>query len=283
MASASQRTTKVCGSLHTLQIRYDRLTCLATARIVSEKVQTALVFEDDIDWDVAIKAQLKQFAYGALALQNATQPSSSSPYGENWDVLWLGGCGARTKDSGRVYKIPDDPTVPPNAERMGHEVLKPTFPTPDKTRFVMEYADVTCSLAYAVTYESALKTLTKWSLEPNTQPFDNDLRELCDPMNSHGFYLRCIGPYPTLFGHYRKEGTTAMTSDIREYGDDWHEAFSNGIVYSTMLNAKRLATGAKTALAQYSYFQPQEVDFQRIELPLGEMDSYPMPQVESEN
>lgn len=245
------------------------------SRIVAEKIPTALVFEDDIDWDISIKAQLRQFAYGARALQNTTSPTDS-PYGNNWDVLWLGGCGGQSKDSSRVYVIPDDPTVPPTSERLGHEILKPEFSIPfdmEKTRFVLDYADVACSLAYAVTYESALKTLTKWSLEPNTQPFDNDLRELCDPINRHGFFLRCIAPYPLLFGHYRKEGPDAAGSDIKDLGDSWHEAYSHGIVYSTMLNAKNLSNGGGFAKAQYSDFHPPEMALGAVQLPRGHLET----------
>ncbi|KAJ5155259.1 hypothetical protein N7492_008062 [Penicillium capsulatum] len=229
-------------------------------KIVAEKIPTALVFEDDIDWDVTIKAQLKQFARGARALQKSHRPP--------------------LHHSSRVYVIPDDPTVAPSTNRIGHEIVQ--FQLPGKnmetTRFVLDYADVPCSLAYGITYEAALRTLTKWSLEPNSQPFDNDLRELCDPTNSlsnHGFFLRCIAPYPLLFGHYRKEGPAAAGSDIREMGSTWQEAHSHGIVFSTMLNAKGLLTGATTtAKAQYAGCEPQEIDFKNIELPRGYLYSH---------
>ncbi|KAJ6105472.1 hypothetical protein N7512_008989 [Penicillium capsulatum] len=265
LARAHECPAKVCICME--KALYRKLSNTTQCRIVAEKIPTALVFEDDIDWDVTIKAQLKQFARGARALQKSHRPP-------------LHRCGGQSKDSSRVYVIPDDPTVAPSTNRIGHEIVQ--FQLPGKnmetTRFVLDYADVPCSLAYGITYEAALRTLTKWSLEPNSQPFDNDLRELCDPTNSlsnHGFFLRCIAPYPLLFGHYRKEGPAAAGSDIREMGSTWQEAHSHGIVFSTMLNAKGLLTGATTtAKAQYAGCEPQEIDFKNIELPRGYLYSH---------
>ncbi|CAL5872806.1 uncharacterized protein PFLUO_LOCUS7075 [Penicillium psychrofluorescens] len=248
----------------------------ALQKIVNDEISTALIFEDDIDWDVTIKAQLKQFARGVRALQD-TSVSSFSPYGENWDVLWPGGCGAGTKPSSRVYMIPNDTTVPPRSRHFPSEIIKPVFAEwegMENARFVFNDADVPCSLAYAVTFESARKILTKWSLEPNSQPFDNDLRELCNPTNSHGTSLRCLAPYPLLFNSYRKEGPDFQNSDIHNDGDFWHEAFTNGITYSTMLNSKRLGNGAKTALAQYPEVRPQLLEFEGLELPQGNLTSW---------
>jgi hypothetical protein len=39
--------------------------------------------------DVRLKSQLKQIAEGARHIMPSSQPSSS-PYGADWDVLWLG-------------------------------------------------------------------------------------------------------------------------------------------------------------------------------------------------
>lgn len=39
--------------------------------------------------DVRLKAQLEQVAEGARYVLQSNEPSSS-PYGDGWDVLWLG-------------------------------------------------------------------------------------------------------------------------------------------------------------------------------------------------
>jgi hypothetical protein len=270
-------------------------------RVVTDKISTALIFEDDIDWDVTIKAQLKQFARGARAIQDAraspspqgekgdvqdARASPHSPYGAEWDVLWLGGCGAGTKPTSSVYMIPNDTTVPPPWSHVGDDIIRPPFAEWEgmgSTRFIFDQADVPCSLAYAVTFESARKTLIKWSLEPNSQPFDNDLRELCNPFNNHGIVFQCLAPYPLLFNSYRKEGPDFQGSDIHNDGAVWHEAYSKGIKYSTMLNAKRLANGATTALAQYPEEKPRLLEFQGLELPRGNLTSWDLRELEPEN
>ncbi|MCJ1364751.1 hypothetical protein MMC16_003867 [Acarospora aff. strigata] len=100
----------------------------AILTVVQQNLSTALIFEDDVDWDVRIRSQLRDFAFTSQALiqplfsdpsiyPDPTYPApngdltmppdmnfdclpsvvapSSSPYGDGWDVLWLGHCGAR--------------------------------------------------------------------------------------------------------------------------------------------------------------------------------------------
>ena len=130
-------------------------------RIVSRNLSSALILEDDVDWDIRLRSQLRAFA---LATQALTQPlqsfldsyadptyppykaptgpsepvyhfmdslpttlqPSTSPYGDNWDVLHIGHCGTRSPaidvpESWQdfAHKVPrghviqlDDPTVP---------------------------------------------------------------------------------------------------------------------------------------------------------------------------
>lgn len=98
------------------------------SRVVRRNLSSALIMEDDGDWDVRIRDQLQDFALSSHAL---TQPLAStshgkyadttypkppdtllssvpdlefgrlpltvapvnSPYGDEWEVLWLGHCG----------------------------------------------------------------------------------------------------------------------------------------------------------------------------------------------
>lgn len=56
---------------------------------------SALIIEDDADWDVRVH---QQAALVAEAVRNLTVPSTEPrewPWGEDWDVLWLGHCGER--------------------------------------------------------------------------------------------------------------------------------------------------------------------------------------------
>ena len=105
---------------------------LTDTRVVSRNLTSALILEDDVDWDVRLKSQLRTFAEAVRALSqpvsravlsayadpsyptsNAVQGSldptlfyindlpvtvapTVSPYGDNWDVLHIGHCGMRS-------------------------------------------------------------------------------------------------------------------------------------------------------------------------------------------
>ncbi|OQD77314.1 hypothetical protein PENDEC_c003G04835 [Penicillium decumbens] len=60
--------------------------------IVEEGLDNGVIFEDDADWDVNIKSQLQSFALAVRALQGTAETKTSSPYGDDWDILWLGHC-----------------------------------------------------------------------------------------------------------------------------------------------------------------------------------------------
>lgn len=96
--------------------------------MVRRNLSSALILEDDADWDVRLRNQLQDFALSSRTLTQPlarseqgryadvtyphpsdTSPSSveditfdsrprtvvpvTSPYGDEWDVLWLGHCG----------------------------------------------------------------------------------------------------------------------------------------------------------------------------------------------
>ncbi|KAL1616924.1 hypothetical protein SLS54_008129 [Diplodia seriata] len=99
--------------------------------IVEQDLSSALILENDVDWDIRLKTQTRAFAQASqLLLQpllgtqsqyldpsypapilpgeapsnidvrrfaGATAPATTSPYGDlaRWDVLWLGHCGTR--------------------------------------------------------------------------------------------------------------------------------------------------------------------------------------------
>ncbi|EXU94661.1 glycosyl transferase family 25 protein, partial [Metarhizium robertsii] len=125
----------------------------AIHEVVRRNLSSALIMEDDVDWDVRIREQLHDFAVSIRALTQPlrrqpgkyadptypnpvdgspkTLPDMNfyslpdtvrpliSPYGDNWDVLWLGHCGmhfvfehSNLIPKGRVVKE-NDVSVPP--------------------------------------------------------------------------------------------------------------------------------------------------------------------------
>lgn len=136
-------------------------------KIFHEDVATALIFEDDADWDVSLRSQLVQFARGSRYISNTSHAEiPSSPYGEDWDMLWIGHCGTsyHEGDHRRVFVIPNDPTVEPPSHR--HNVDQPDMrrweegPSGDnQTRIVFHSQGGVCTPAYGISQQGARKAL----------------------------------------------------------------------------------------------------------------------------
>lgn len=167
----------------------------AIRSIVADRVSTALIMEDDIDWDVSLKTQLQDFALGSRFLTSSTSlPYDAkaqrpfSPYGDGWDVLNLGHCGGGQHTHSphapaagpRTFRIYNDPTTPPpnrvhtpngapNAKEWAEEL---------GTRYVYRGWS-SCSWAHAVSQRGARKILDRMSVEAFSNSYDNGLQALC--------------------------------------------------------------------------------------------------------
>jgi hypothetical protein len=134
--------------------------CLLTpVRIVDKNISSALILEDDADWDIRIKSQMRDFARASRLLvqplpgtndnfldpswpephagsedpksfdinQDLTGEPTSSPYGDldRWGMLWLGHCGCR-------FPWAADKNVP-----LGRAVIPNDISVPSKRRINM--------------------------------------------------------------------------------------------------------------------------------------------------
>ncbi|KAI1181203.1 glycosyltransferase family 25 protein [Nemania sp. FL0916] len=209
----------------------------AVQAIVDKGLDSALVLEDDVDWDVRLRAQMRTFAMAArtwlylkdqgrdndtisLLLDNPASGvdnnddnnksmGSARIYGDGWDVLWLGHCGAAlppTRDEQQQQQqqqdsngpilppsppssssplkitIPNDPTVPAQQHLKPHpfalrDALADVYP--EHTRVVHGVHANTCSLAYAVSRAGAEKLLARFRADGFKAQWDIMLREYC--------------------------------------------------------------------------------------------------------
>ncbi|RVX73037.1 hypothetical protein B0A52_02163 [Exophiala mesophila] len=213
----------------------------ALEHIVRHRIQTALIMEDDADWDVSLKDQLLEFATGTRALQHLS-PNSPSPsaYGSEWDFLWLGHCRVgSTDDDQEFWVIDDDSTSPPVKHRWAGWTNRhfPDEVRRDGTRVILNAAG------------GARKILASVSMGSVDSPVDASLSEMC--RGKLGNPLRCYAPYPPLLASHRAAGPQFRDSDLNEKGDKWHKAYTWDIVYSTVLNIPRLVKGLATVKAQW--------------------------------
>ncbi|KAJ5282008.1 hypothetical protein N7478_007380 [Penicillium angulare] len=243
----------------------------ALVRVVENSYSTALIMEDDADWDINIKAQLTEFAHGLHSIQGNKRVSREAPYGTNWDVLWIGGClSGPSSNETHFYAIPNDPTVPSVEQRQGAagipESWKETF-SEDSTRYIYKAAAGCCLYGYAVTSQGARKILAALSVDHIEIPVDNALSDLCGGAAGRQS-ISCYAPSPNLIGTYRRAGPSSQDSDIESYDPThFHDERSWNMVFSTKRNIHRLAADEKTL---YSQWRDSPEKWQQTEMSLDE-------------
>lgn len=236
----------------------------AIRRIVEDKIVSALIIEDDMDWDVRLKIQLTQVAKGARYVQKSQSTrershvaSIGSPYGDNWDFLWLGHCGEifpetlpenEDKPAPRKYTIYPDNTLPRPHRLTGFQ----NYTEHASTRWVHVTGGPICSFAYALSFEGARKVLFGLSVDGLEGPFDNSLADLCRygrgrEKNGSGLGMRCISITPGLFFHHKAKGERSRDSDIQG-GTDVDGAIreigeTQNIAISARLNLRNVLLG----------------------------------------
>lgn len=204
-----------------------------------------------MDWDINIKAQLSQFAPGARQILDSSSPTGpdDSPYGDDWDLLWLGHCGEHFPETvepkldnpdTRKYVIENDPTVPGYDHVTGFVGWRDY---PEHTRFIHRSGAPICTFAYAVSYKGAQKLLYSLSVDGLHGPFDNSLSDLC----RYQFYgINCVSVNPPYFFHHRGKGYTSGDSDIQRVegsGEVREKGITENIVFSARLNLAQMLKG----------------------------------------
>ena len=228
--------------------------------VVMNRLESAIIFEDDADWDVALRYQLVQYAKASryILRQNG---SASSPYGNGWDVLTIGHCDAEArKEDMRRWVIPNDPTVIAPHIRGGAWIpdMKPwqawNSKHPDKsnnTRICFASEWNACTTAYAVSLAGAMKILYYQSMTPFNEKFDNGLGNMLRHHEKKSNFTG-ITCYPTVIGVSHGAGTGAKTSDIESYGGIHERPYSERLQFPVRKNIERLFRGDNIFEGEYS-------------------------------
>lgn len=259
--------------------------------VVENNLTSALILEDDVDWDIRIKQQLQDFALTSRTLIQplsssmpdsfadptfqdpaktpdmpedisldclpGTVPPTTSPYGDDWDVLWLGHCGTEFPNShlqsratlsrnlprGRVFHARDY-TVPENdyLSFMSDED-DPRKTYPPHTRVTHHVMGSICSLAYAVSQRGARRLLYEFGVRKFDAPFDVMLRDACEGVNDRPRGT-CLTVQPQLFNCHRPAGHTSFYSDISIHEERVAEVPVTPMIrWSARMNIPRLIDG----------------------------------------
>jgi hypothetical protein len=196
--------------------------------------------------------------FNLRSAQSVRKPTHS-PYGDNWEVLWLGHCGARFPNADRDPKcsrgrvvLYDDPTVPQTQHyKSGYGSKELIEQHPNHTRVIHHTAENVCILAYAVTQASARRILYQLALKEFDAPYDIMLRRYCDGADNRKV-RNCFTAQPQYFEHFRPRGETGHYSDINNYEPGTNEKdYSYNIRISTKVNLGKLSEGEVDFIDQY--------------------------------
>lgn len=256
----------------------------AIRRIVEEDISSALIIEDDVDWDLRIHSQMRDFARATRMLvqpvngstsrlldpshphpipgqkpvdfelgSRETMPPTTSPYGDldRWEVMWIGHCGCVFPDNSKEHTpmgriiMSNDMTVPIR-EHVDTEIGSKQIKEqyPDHTRVVHRSRHNMCSTAYAISQRGARRLLYEFGIHRLDGAADVLLGRVCDGDHDRDL-ATCFTVQPPLFAHHRPVGNTSTFSDISGWGTDYNEqAFTKNVRWSTRLNFPMLANGS---------------------------------------
>ena len=210
---------------------------LTPARVVQKNLATALVMDDSSDWSIYLKTQLSLFAEGTQSILG-TSPKSRphSPYGDDWDLLWLGHCGSSVnRNNQRRFVVENDHTVPLPENRevsSGESIEMAQEGFDDRTRVVYEADGGHCSYAYALSKRGAEKVIQWNNKLREFTATDAGLAKMCKA----GKGFKCLSVFPALVGTHKAR----PNSEAQEEGDGAHEpGRTMNILHSQRWNIER--------------------------------------------
>jgi GR25 family glycosyltransferase involved in LPS biosynthesis len=223
-------------------------------------VSSALILEDDADWDFRIVEQMKKFAVATKELASkpglqtpknaATQTMTDSPYGEDWEILHPGHCGGYLHADPKLRNfhtiIRNDSTLPPtfdmhdlsfnltkapynNGTCAAHAGRDPAGRTCDSPRLapderIVQLGSPMCTVGYAISQRGARHFLAQSggvSLLDAVAPVDQLIMELCrGHRDRDGEMTKCMVVSPPYFESHRPRGVKRGESDIIPFGGD---------------------------------------------------------------
>ena len=173
--------------------------------MIDTSTTSALILEDDADWDVNIHSQILPIASAIRSITNTTASPITYPYGADWDILWLGHCGDiydTTLPSNIAFH---DQTVLPSPSLKSVWLNYPYATYPNYTRNVHYSQGAMCTFGYAVTLTGARKIQDLAS--SSGEAYDVKLNHLCVKKE-----LVCMSVVPELVHHQRMEGAKSLSS-----------------------------------------------------------------------
>ena len=212
--------------------------------MIHENISTAIIMESDVDWDVRIKDSMPGLAEGSKAIadwpfEDPKHPQTSSeeisPYGNKWDLLWIGHCGSAADGNGRIYAY-NDTSAPDETHAWSFADRPGEGHRPKGTRIVFQMRKTVCTTGYAMSLQGARK-FEKLFREANS-PIDLKMWGHCenDPK------LACLAVWPQIISIAESKSNIQHTGGGFSFGHEILEesaAAGAGIQVSARVNAAK--------------------------------------------
>ncbi|KAH8658321.1 hypothetical protein BX600DRAFT_439489 [Xylariales sp. PMI_506] len=176
--------------------------------VVDAGFETTFIVEDDVDWDLRLKSQI-QLVSDNVRLYTAVPDDDISPYGNRWDVLWLGHCGSAIEDFIPTPLVFPDETRSKIDLYSGWSKYLLRSKLAEGHRQVQDSLVTVCSFGYGVTKQGAQRVLELLS-DGGSEAFDIALSERCQFGD-----LKCLVVNPELFHHYEPPRGDGYVSEVK--------------------------------------------------------------------
>ncbi len=193
--------------------------------VIENDFETALILEDDVDWDLSIKEQMQLISDNVRNFTNVYR-IDQTPYGRNWDVFWIGHCGEGTEWD--IPRIEFNDTTPGRPIPMkayysvwGSDSIRNIQ---EGHRTVQKSQSPVCTFGYAVTQDGAQKLLDLAGRGAD-EAFDVALNHLCGSQQLHCLsvnpeviqsYLPAGEGYTSIVGSGDAEGNTQLEANYEK-------------------------------------------------------------------
>lgn len=192
--------------------------------VVQSRWCSALILEDDADWSMDIREQMPRIAKAVVELSGAAH-QRAYPYGQEWDVLWMGHC-SDPPDFSKPHVIFEDNTSVPMEQYLGinrhvAELLN------EGQRCVHFSQNPVCTWAYAVTAAGARKVLERASLGQGGA-FGLMMLHACQDR-----IFKCVTVNPQIFSPYHPAEGDESEVGAGDSGREFQSKSSNEVMGST--------------------------------------------------
>lgn len=167
--------------------------------------ETALFFEDDVDFSIMIREQMSVLA-DAISAPDTNTSNLLDPYSKaSWDILWLGHFGIEFTEKTQISNYEDPHALPWAALTSTFNNYYQQQGQSGSTQQQLAHNIAPLSTYAWATTRSHAQLLVEELASIRAQKFDVYLHIQC-----RGLRQRCVAPIPELMHHHRVSGSQSI-------------------------------------------------------------------------